>query len=41
MTNSKFHFAQPERYLDDRLTCAESANLANPMERDHWTFGAG
>ncbi|KAI0666876.1 cytochrome P450 [Trametes maxima] len=32
---------KPERYLDDPLTCAESANLANPMERDHWTFGAG
>ncbi|KAM5534714.1 hypothetical protein V8D89_011578 [Ganoderma adspersum] len=32
---------KPERYLNDRLTCADSANLANPMERDHWTFGAG
>ncbi|KAM5544434.1 hypothetical protein V8D89_002094 [Ganoderma adspersum] len=35
------HEFKPERYLDDHLTCADSANLANPMERDHWTFGAG
>ncbi|KAI0351870.1 cytochrome P450 [Trametes cingulata] len=32
---------KPERYIDDSLSCAESANLANPMERDHWTFGIG
>ncbi|KAI0746299.1 cytochrome P450 [Daedaleopsis nitida] len=32
---------KPERYLDDRLTCAESANLPDPMKRDHWMFGAG
>ncbi|KAI0794374.1 cytochrome P450 [Fomes fomentarius] len=32
---------KPERYLGDGLTCAESANLPNPMERDHWMFGAG
>ncbi|KAI0709633.1 cytochrome P450 [Cerioporus squamosus] len=32
---------KPERYLNDHLTCAESANLADPMARDHWMFGAG
>ncbi|KAJ3733363.1 cytochrome P450 [Lentinula guzmanii] len=31
----------PDRYLGDELSCAESAKLANVMERDHWTFGAG
>jgi len=31
----------PDRYLDDNLSCAQSANLANVMQRDHWTFGAG
>jgi hypothetical protein len=31
----------PDRYLGDNLSCAESAKLANVMERDHWTFGAG
>ncbi|KAG6865531.1 hypothetical protein C0991_001724 [Blastosporella zonata] len=31
----------PDRYLGDNLTCAESAKLANVMERDHWAFGAG
>ncbi|KAJ3552024.1 hypothetical protein NM688_g4378 [Phlebia brevispora] len=31
----------PDRYLDDHLSNAESANLANAMERDHWMFGAG
>ncbi|KDR71505.1 hypothetical protein GALMADRAFT_143768 [Galerina marginata CBS 339.88] len=31
----------PDRYLGDDLCCAESAKLANVMERDHWTFGAG
>ncbi|KIK54002.1 hypothetical protein GYMLUDRAFT_264859 [Collybiopsis luxurians FD-317 M1] len=34
------HF-NPDRYLGDNLSCAESAKLANVMERDHWTFGAG
>ncbi|KAI0767331.1 hypothetical protein C8Q74DRAFT_1370137 [Fomes fomentarius] len=29
------------QYLGDGLTCAESANLPDPMERDHWMFGAG
>ena len=32
---------QPERYLNDTVTSAESAHLANPMERDHWAFGVG
>ncbi|KAF5372255.1 hypothetical protein D9757_009648 [Collybiopsis confluens] len=32
---------KPERYLDDRMTCAESAQQPNPIDRDHWTFGAG
>ena len=31
----------PDRYLGDDLSCAESAKLANVMDRDHWTFGAG
>ena len=31
----------PDRYLGDNLSCAESAKLANVMERDHFTFGAG
>ncbi|EAW06584.1 cytochrome P450 [Aspergillus clavatus NRRL 1] len=31
----------PDRYIRDHLTSAESANLADPMERDHWMFGAG
>ncbi|KAF3401654.1 3-hydroxyphenylacetate 6-hydroxylase [Penicillium rolfsii] len=30
-----------DRYINDPLTSAESANVANPMERDHWMFGAG
>ncbi|KAJ7146929.1 cytochrome P450 [Mycena epipterygia] len=31
----------PERYIADTLTSAESANLADPYQRDHWMFGAG
>ncbi|KAI0037219.1 cytochrome P450 [Vararia minispora EC-137] len=31
----------PDRYLGNDLTCAESAKLADPTERDHWAFGAG
>ena len=31
----------PERFLGDTLTCAESSNLPNAMDRDHWAFGAG
>jgi hypothetical protein len=31
----------PERYLGDTLTCAESSKLPNAMDRDHWAFGAG
>ncbi|KAJ7736803.1 hypothetical protein B0H14DRAFT_2408286, partial [Mycena olivaceomarginata] len=31
----------PDRYMDDHLTCAESAKLSNLMERDHWAFEAG
>lgn len=31
----------PDRYLNDTLSCAESARQGNVMERDHWTFGAG
>ncbi|KAJ7499379.1 cytochrome P450 [Mycena latifolia] len=31
----------PDRYMGDDLSCAESAKLSNVMERDHWTFGAG
>ncbi|KAJ7477180.1 cytochrome P450 [Mycena galericulata] len=31
----------PDRYMGDDLSCAESAKLSDVMERDHWTFGAG
>jgi len=31
----------PDRYLSDSTTSAESANLSNAMERDHWMFGVG
>ncbi|KAF3049693.1 hypothetical protein E8E11_001254 [Didymella keratinophila] len=31
----------PDRYFDDSLSSAESARLADPHLRDHWTFGAG
>ncbi|KAI0304241.1 cytochrome P450 [Russula brevipes] len=31
----------PDRFLGDTLTCAESSKLPNAMDRDHWTFGAG
>ncbi|KAI0890980.1 cytochrome P450 [Annulohypoxylon nitens] len=31
----------PDRYIDDNLTSAESANLGEPYKRDHWMFGAG
>lgn len=34
-------YTQPDRYLGDHYTNAESANLADPMLRDHWMFGAG
>jgi cytochrome P450 len=31
----------PDRYLGDTLSCAESSKLGNAMDRDHWAFGAG
>ncbi|CCM06720.1 uncharacterized protein FIBRA_09014 [Fibroporia radiculosa] len=31
----------PERYVNDSTNNTESANLADPYERDHWMFGAG
>ncbi|KAJ7186808.1 cytochrome P450 [Mycena filopes] len=31
----------PDRYLGDELSCAESAKLSDPMARDHWAFGGG
>ncbi|GJE93448.1 cytochrome P450 [Phanerochaete sordida] len=31
----------PDRYLNDHYSNAESANLADPYQRDHWMFGAG
>ncbi|KAI0291407.1 cytochrome P450 [Russula brevipes] len=31
----------PDRFLGDTLTCAESSKLPDAMDRDHWTFGAG
>ncbi|KAJ7432401.1 cytochrome P450 [Mycena latifolia] len=35
------HVFNPDRYMNDHLSCAESAKLSNVMDRDHWTFGAG
>jgi hypothetical protein len=32
---------KPERFLGDTLSCSESSNLPNAMDRDHWAFGAG
>ncbi|KAI0441678.1 cytochrome P450 [Xylaria telfairii] len=32
---------QPERFLHDPLSSAQSSNLPDPTERDHWMFGAG
>ncbi|KAJ6577307.1 cytochrome P450 [Mycena capillaripes] len=31
----------PDRYVQDNLSSAESANLADPYKRDHWMFGVG
>ncbi|KAJ7165681.1 cytochrome P450 [Mycena crocata] len=31
----------PDRYLEDTLSSAESANLADPYKRDHWMYGVG
>jgi cytochrome P450 len=31
----------PDRYMGDTLTCAESSKLPNAIDRDHWAFGAG
>ncbi|KAI1246526.1 hypothetical protein MGN70_013426 [Eutypa lata] len=31
----------PDRYLTDSLTSAQSSNLSDATERDHWMFGAG
>ncbi|KAF7535862.1 hypothetical protein G7054_g5007 [Neopestalotiopsis clavispora] len=31
----------PDRYLHDNLSSADSSNLADPYQRDHWIFGAG
>ncbi|KAF8213917.1 cytochrome P450 [Mycena galopus ATCC 62051] len=31
----------PDRYLGDELSSAESAKLGDPMKRDHWAFGVG
>ncbi|KAF8881025.1 cytochrome P450 [Gymnopilus junonius] len=35
------HRFNPERYLEDSTLSSESANLSNPLERDHWMFGVG
>ncbi|KAG6836307.1 hypothetical protein H0H93_009280 [Arthromyces matolae] len=32
---------KPERYVNDCTLSSESANLADPYERDHWMFGVG
>ncbi|EJD41001.1 cytochrome P450 [Auricularia subglabra TFB-10046 SS5] len=31
----------PDRYYGDALSSAESSRLTNPMQRDHFAFGAG
>lgn len=31
----------PQRYMDDSLTTAQSINLADATQRDHFAFGAG
>ncbi|KAG6363664.1 hypothetical protein INS49_008765 [Diaporthe citri] len=31
----------PDRYLGDPLTSAQSSSLTDPYQRDHWMFGAG
>jgi len=31
----------PDRFMDDTLSSTESSKLANPMDRDHFAFGAG
>ncbi|KAI5859431.1 cytochrome P450 [Durotheca rogersii] len=31
----------PSRYLNDTLTSAQSSNLADANQHDHWMFGAG
>lgn len=33
--------SQPDRYLEDSLTSADSSNLSDPNKRDNWMFGAG
>jgi hypothetical protein len=38
--HDRFSF-KPERFLGDTLTCAESSKLTDPIDRDHWAFGAG
>ncbi|KAH0581504.1 Cytochrome P450 1A1 [Termitomyces sp. J132] len=35
------HTFSPERYLNDSTLSSESANVADPYERDHWMFGVG
>ncbi|KAL0566828.1 hypothetical protein V5O48_015172 [Marasmius crinis-equi] len=35
------HTFNPDRYINDPTLASESANLANPYERDHWMFGVG
>ncbi|KAK7054530.1 hypothetical protein VNI00_003728 [Paramarasmius palmivorus] len=35
------HRFNPDRYISDSTLSSESANLSNPMERDHWMFGVG
>jgi len=38
---SKPEVFDPERYINDSLTSAQSSNLTDPNQRDHWMFGAG
>ncbi|KAI9450375.1 cytochrome P450 [Russula earlei] len=39
--NKERFLFNPDRYLGDTLTCAESSKVPNTMDWDHWAFGAG
>ncbi|KAJ6474283.1 cytochrome P450, partial [Mycena sanguinolenta] len=41
LRHSKPETLNPDRYMRDGLSSAESANLPDLYQRDHWMFGAG